>query len=240
MTTFAAIQYNPMHVSWETARRELVEMVQTAAMNGGNVIVCPELATTRYIWNSPAEIRPFSEPALGPTYEALSNIARNHGCWIVAGFVERAGDQLFNSCMVVGPDGAQKCVYRKMMLFELDEMWATPGSQRIVVSTEHGPLCPAICMDLNDEGFLQYCHEIKPQILAFCTNWIEQGIDVHAYWQHRLWGFQGWFVAANSWGWERDLQFSGRSAIFGPGGKILASAPAEGNTILFAPMITDW
>ncbi len=240
MNIFAAIQYNPMKLSLQLSRAKLVGMIRTAAQNGGSVIVAPELGATPYIWDSPGDIRQVAETKDGPTFHALSQVSREHGCWIVCGFVESFGSHLFNSCMVVGPDGALECVYRKIMLFELDELWASPGKQRFVIPTEYGTLCPAICMDLNDDGFLRYCHETKPQILAFCTNWIEEGIDVHSYWQQRLWGFSGWFVAANSWGRERNLQFSGRSAIFGPGGKILARAPVEGNTILFAPMKSNW
>jgi predicted amidohydrolase len=39
-------------------------------------------------------------------------------------------------------------------------------------------------------------------------------------------------VAANTWGQDRGTRFAGRSAILGPGGVVVAEAPAEGDAVL--------
>jgi predicted amidohydrolase len=143
---------------------------------------------------------------------------------------------LYNSALVVSPLGALVTCYRKVLLYDADEAWASPGWRRSVVPTSQGPIVPAICMDLNDPGFSYFLLQQQPKVVAFCTNWIEEGAEVHAYWRDRLSGFDGAFVAANSWGEDGDTAFCGRSAIFGPGREVLAEAPAEGDHVLVADL----
>ena len=72
----------------------------------------------------------------------------------------------------------------------------------------------------------------QPAVLAFCTNWLEEKLPVHPYWHWRLQGYNGWFVAANSWGSDGAIEFCGQSAIFGPGGVLVAAAPRTGDGLL--------
>ena len=87
-------------------------------------------------------------------------------------------------------------------------------------------------MDLNDNNFARFLLTEKPTVVAFCTNWIEEGHDILPYWRMRLFGWQGWMVAADRWGIERGVQFYGRSAILGPDDEILGVLPAEGDAVL--------
>ena len=67
-------------------------------------------------------------------------------------------------------------------------------------------LAPGICMDLNDH-FLRHLVSARADVLAFC-NWVEEGVDVHAYWKSQLSGWKGWTVAANTHGVDRGVRFS--------------------------------
>ena len=95
-----------------------------------------------------------------------------------------------------------------------------------------GRVAPAICMDINDPKFADFLQDTHPDIIAFCTNWIEEGQPVHPYWMQRLSGWSGWLVAANSWGEDRGVEFCGRSAIVAPDGTIVAQADTEGDEVL--------
>jgi predicted amidohydrolase len=243
----AAIQYKPPKGKPEQARRELLVLVEAAAEQGADLIVCPEMATTGYVWPSPQEIGPFAESPRGPTFQLLAQVARDSGAWIVCGFAERfdhppeavgpSGElrqvsSLYNSALVITPEGELATCYRKCMLFMADESWANPGWRRVVVPTHVGRVVPSICMDLNDPEFVQFLADVSPDLIAFCANWVDEGDDVHAYWRQRLQGFTGWFVAANSWGEDGGIQFSGRSAIIAPNGDVVAQAEAEGDEVL--------
>lgn len=241
----AAIQYRPPKGEPELAREQIVALVHQAAGQGAQVVVLPEMATTGYIWSSPQEVGPHSELPRGPTYAALAAVARVHGIWIFCGYPERmftgrARERrkvaLFNSALAVMPDGELATSYRKMLLYEADTRWANAGWRRAVCRTEFGRIAPAICMDLNDSAFLEFLGYARPDIVAFCTNWVQEDADVHGYWRQRLHeaGWSGWFVAANTWGTDRGTRFSGRSAILDPDGVVVAEAPVEGDAVIVA------
>ena len=156
------------------------------------------------------------------------------GKCIVVGIAESAEGVCYNTALLIGPDGELEAVYRKVLLFELDERWATPGDTRVQVDTEWGRVALGICMDLNDDGFTAFLSEQDAAVTAFCTNWLDQGFDVIDYWRWRLLGWRGWFVAANTWGTDEGIRFSGRSAILGPTGQAAAIGPTRGDAVIFA------
>lgn len=224
----AAIQYRPPKGSTERARAELADLI--GSCGEVDLVVCPEMATSGYIWESPEQVYPHTEPANGPTLAMLRERAIAQNAIIVCGFAERADDGLYNSALVVGPWGY--ACYRKVLLYELDLAWARMGKQHIVLDTPAGRLVPAICMDLNDDRFIAHLHSSDAEVLAFCTNWVDEGQDILPYWRWRLAGWRGWFIAADSWGEECGTRFYGRSAILRPDGSVAAMAASDGNEVL--------
>jgi len=222
----AAVQYRPPKGLTEQARAELSELI--ASVGPADLIVCPEMATTGYVWSSPQEIFPHTEPAEGPTLAMLRERAAAQGALIVCGFAERASDGLYNAALVVAPDGTH-VVYRKVLLYELDLAWARMGKQHMILDTPAGRVVPAICMDLNDDRFTAHLAHSRADIVAFCTNWVDEGQDILPYWTWRLGGWKGWFVAADTWGEDRGTPFYGRSTILAPDGSVVAQAPSEGD-----------
>lgn len=240
----AALQLRPPYADPPAARGAILAAVERAAGFGADLLVCPEMATSGYIFHSPREVGPVAEGQRGETFAALSAAARAHGMWVVCGFPERVihpGTRqadgrvlatLFNSALVVTGEGALAACYRKVLLYEADKPWASPGSRRAVCRAPFGRVVPGICMDLNDDGFVAHLREVQPEVVAFCTHWLDEGEDVLPYWQARLEGVRSWFVAANGWGECRGVRFAGRSAILAPGGAAVAVAPAEGDALL--------
>lgn len=227
----AAVQYAPPKAQPDRARADICDMITRAAKDGADLIVCPEMATTGYVFGSPDEILPLAENAAGPTHVAVQEIVRRFETNVVVGFAERDGDLLFNSSMVVTP--AATVIYRKVLLFELDETWATPGDRRHIVDVPGvGTVAPSICMDLNDIGFTSYCRRQAPDVVAFSANWLDQGTAVAPYWRWCMRGWRGWFVAANRWGSDLEIPFRGESCILDPTGRVRAQAPVAGDAIL--------
>ncbi|HJN74380.1 MAG TPA: carbon-nitrogen hydrolase family protein [Myxococcota bacterium] len=225
----AAVQYRPPKGNTERARAALSSLISECGEV--DLVVCPEMAISGYVWSEPGEILPHTEPADGPTLSMLRERAAAQGAVIVCGFAERAEDGLFNSALVVRPTGEFDC-YRKVLLFELDLAWARMGRRHMVLDTPLGRLVPGICMDLNDDRFTLHLHASRAEVVAFCTNWVDEGHDILPYWRWRLAGWQGWFVAADTWGTDRGTRFYGRSAILGPDGLVAALAPEEGDCVL--------
>lgn len=199
-----------------------------------NVVVFPEMFATGYIFRSVEEASRIAEGRDGPTFQAMADVARRTGAWVVAGFAESACDALFNSAMVVDPRGSLRFVYRKTLLYEADVPWARPGdSGYATFDTDFGRLTLGICMDLNDWRFTSFLRTTQADVVAFPTNWVEEGMDVHRYWRERLVGVRSAFVAANTYGPEEDTGFSGESAIL-MDGNVVAAGPKSGNAVVSA------
>jgi predicted amidohydrolase len=98
-----------------------------AARTPADLIVIPELWSTGYVFSSRREAGALAEdPRDGATARALRAAARREKRHYVSGFAERAGGRLYNSAMLVGPNGVRS-VYRKLHLFERERDWFSPG-----------------------------------------------------------------------------------------------------------------
>ena len=114
--------------------------MREAAGQGARLVVFPECIVSGYCFDSKADGLKYAETLPGPTTEGLSHECRKLDVWAVVGLLERSGIDLFNSCVLVGPDGF-KAGYRKTHLPCLGvDRFTTPGS---------GPL------DVHDLGGLR-------------------------------------------------------------------------------------
>lgn len=230
MTRIAALQFKAQKDDPEASLAALCQLIERAAAAGAQLIVCPEMAYTGYLFENAAAILPRCEPMLGGAFPRLSQLAARHGIYLVCGYPEIVATEpgadgatppprLFNSARVLSPDGALLYNYRKRLLFSADTTWATEGDTPYpILPTPFGRLTVGICMDLNDDRFTEFLAQQSPLWLAFCTNWLDQGSDVLPYYCYRLGGFAGVFVAANTYGVETSpghapTTFCGRSTI---------------------------
>ncbi len=232
----AALQFKPDKAGpWDASARRLLALAEEAAAQGAELIVAPEMALSGYIFPDARAAAAVAEPAQGRTLARFAPLCEKAGCTLVIGYPEAAPapDRLYNSALIIGPGGLIGN-YRKRLLYELDYAWATPGDTPYpLVDTGPGTLSAGICMDLNDDRFTAFLRRRQPDLVAFCTNWIHQGLDIRPYWLDRLAGFRGTFIAANTYGPEEDTRFLGFSAIL-HGRATLALGPEEGDAVLVA------
>ncbi len=233
MTRIAALQFKAKKDQPQQSLRILCQLIEQAAQAGAKLVVCPEMATSGYLFSDAGAIVDRCEPADGGSFPTLSALAQRHGLYLVCGYPEiearpadrsggRAVPRLFNSARVIGPDGSLLYNYRKRLLYESDTTWAHDGDTPYpILETPLGRLTVGICMDLNDDRFVDFLSQTSQSqalLVAFCTNWLDQGTDVLPYWCYRLRGFRGVFVAANTFGDESapkhpPTRFCGRSTI---------------------------
>ena len=227
-----AIQYKPPKGKPQIARQELFALIKEAGEKGSGIIVCPEMATTGYVWNSEEEVLPYCEEADGETFQVLAPLAKKYQSWIVCGIAEKEDGKLYNSAIIINSNGTLAGCYRKILLFEQDETWANPGTERMLFKTEFGTMAPAICMDLNDNELIYWLWKARPDILAFCTNWLNEGTTIDDYWILRTPYWYGWMIGANCWGTDRQIEFRGESAIISPQKRTVIKAPITENKII--------
>jgi predicted amidohydrolase len=229
----AAVQFKPDKDDLSGSRERLVSLAMAAGADA-DLVVLPEMAVSGYVFATKADVAAVAERPDGPTYQALSAVGPATGAWVVAGFPERADGHLYNSAMVIDPTGALVFVYRKTMLYDADLIWASPGDSGYRrFETPSGTFGVGICMDLNDPRFVMWCWRSRLDAIAFPTNWVDEGVDVWPYWQGRIGGSGAALVAANTYGLDGGVMFSGRSAIL-RGDDVLASAEISGDAVIRA------
>ncbi|MFD1702915.1 nitrilase family protein [Methylopila henanensis] len=226
----SCIQFEPVFgdVDGNVARSS--ELIWDAARSGSRLIVLPELANTGYVFESAEEVAALAEevPA-GPTSKAWGALARELGVHIVAGIAERAGDALYNSALVTGPDGYVG-VYRKAHLWDRENLFFRKGDVGFpVFDTALGKVGVAICYDgWFPETFRQLALG-GAEIVCVPTNWVPmpgqpEGEAAMANTLHRAAAHSnGVFIAcADRVGVERGQPFEGQSLIIGPKGWTIA------------------
>jgi predicted amidohydrolase len=129
-------------------RRLSVGAARDAFADGADIVVLPELIAPGYGWRWDV-LDEHAESVDGPTVSAWAEVARDAGGWLAGGFAERAGDRLYNTAVLVGPDGVV-LHYRKLHLFAGEKEVFTPGDRGLpVVDTPHGRIGLCVCYDLR-------------------------------------------------------------------------------------------
>src|SRR6266487_1480142 len=217
----AAIQYEPALGQKEKNVGDLLRLVEEAVQHGARLVVLPEMATTGYCWGARAEIAPHVEPIPGPTTERFQQLAADYDCYIAVGLaeVDPATDVYYNSLALVGPQGIVG-TYRKIHSYIAEPRWARDGDLGLPVwETPIGRLAGLICMDAEffEASRLAALH--GADVLLFPTNWLDEKCPSQ-WWIARAFENKVYLVAANRYGLERGVQFSGGSCIINPDGSI--------------------
>lgn len=124
--------------------------VTEAAAAGARLVVCPEMCLVGY-WHlrnhTADQLWELAEPADGPLVTAVAELAGERRIGVGAGFIESAGDRLYNSYAVCLPDGSVH-VHRKLHAFEHEAI--SSGDSYTVFDTPWGVrMATLICYDNN-------------------------------------------------------------------------------------------
>ncbi len=106
----------------------LEHVVRVLTDQKADLFVLPELFTTGYQFTSRQEAKELAETIPdGKTTEALIALAKKINSVIVAGIAELEGDAVYNSAVIVGPNGFIGR-YRKAHLFDTEKEIFQPGN----------------------------------------------------------------------------------------------------------------
>ena len=198
-----------------------------------DLIVLPELASTGYKFEDRNEAIVLSERAENSRYlEFLAGIAAEKSCYIVSGFNEREGEKLYNSSVLMGPDGIIG-IYRKLHLFWDEKKIFEPGNLGLpVFDTGIGKIGMLICFDwMFPEAWrvlaLKGVHFIAHPanlVLPYC-----QSVTPSYSLVNRI-----YIITANRLGTEEHLTFTGNSVISNPKGKVIAYGSVDKEEVITA------
>ncbi|MGX8012610.1 nitrilase family protein [Mesorhizobium sp. ORM8.1] len=171
--TVACIQMEPRFGETAENVAKSVSLIEDAARRGAELIVLPELCNTGYVFQTRVEARALAEEIPdGPTTSAWLEAAARLGVHIVAGITERAGNDLYNTAVVIGPDGLIGR-YRKMHLWADEALYFTPGDLSFpVFDTALGRIGCHICYDCWFPESFRLAALQGAEILCVPTNWV--------------------------------------------------------------------
>ncbi len=217
----AAIQYEPTLGEKEKNITDLLELVEEAARHDARLIVLPEMATTGYCWESRFEIAPFVEPIPGPTTDRFQQLATQYDCYITVSLaeVDPTTDVYYNALALIGPHGLVGR-YRKIHSYLSEPRWARDGDLGMPVwETPLGRLSGLICQDASFFEAVRIPALHEADVILFPTNWLEEKCP-SSWWMARAFENGVYFIAADRYGIERGVQFSGGSCVIDPDGAI--------------------
>lgn len=203
-----------------------------------DLLVLPEFFAAGYQFVSKEEVAELSEKVPeGQTTEILAELSHEKGIYIVAGLPEREGEKFYNSAILTGPDGYIG-IYRKTHLFFEEKLYFSPGDTGFRVwDTKVGRIGIMICFDWFFPESMRTLALMGAEVIAHPSNLVLPYCPVAM--PMRCLENRAFGVTANRIGTEsrkegQALTFIGQSLIASPEGKVLISAPADGEGLFIA------
>ena len=228
------IQMTPVFGDREVNLGQVERLVGAAE---ADLIVLPEFFATGYLFSDIAEVTALAEPIHGGiTTAGLLRISRSSGTALVAGLPERDGKQLFNSAVLVTPDG-DLYKYRKTHLFDREKLFFSPGNTGFRVWEWRGiRIGIMICFDWYFPESARTLALSGAQIIAHPSNLVLPHCPdamITRCLENRIFS-----VTCNRSGSETRhgmiLKYIGNSRIISPKGIILGQAGGEDTAVITA------
>lgn len=241
----AVLQTEPRIGQREANLADSVALISRAAEQGARLMVLPELASSGYMFADRAELEEAAEEIPGgPAVSAWAAACRDHDVYVVAGLPERDGDRIYNSSVLIGPDGVIG-TYRKAHLWNAESSLFTPGDSGYpVFDLPIGRVAMLICYDAWFPETFRACALNGAEIVAMPTNWVPlRGAPADGETMANTLCRAGahsnglYVLAADRVGTEREQLFIGRSIAVGPDGWLLTGPASDVDPeVLLAPI----
>jgi beta-ureidopropionase len=95
-----------------------------------------------------------AEPIPGPTTRAIGELAKKHKMWVVCPICEQAGNEKYNTAVLLNREGEVTGQYRKMFVFWGEGVQASRAGVK-VFDTDFGRVALLICFDANYDELWQ-------------------------------------------------------------------------------------
>jgi deaminated glutathione amidase len=228
----------------ETNVEKALRLIDRAAGEGAQFVMLPEYAT---FFGDYDQYKKNSEAIPGPTFEAMSAKARQHGITIHTGsLIERTPQpgKFYNTSLVFNPKGELLAKYRKVHLFDVDvpgkitdkeSSVVLPGDHLVVVKLPEFSLGLSICFDLRFPELYRPLALAGAEVLAIPAAFARGTGEAHWHILVRARAIENhaFVLAAGACGADLQGHYCfGHSLIVDPWGVILAEAPGEEETIL--------
>jgi predicted amidohydrolase len=236
--TVAIVQMKPKLGEPEENLVKMSEMIsKIASQQRVDLIVFPELITS----GNELGLR-FTEVAQrvpGPTINLIAQRANDYGIYVAFGMAtkEKVESVLYNSAVLVGPEGDLVEVYNKIHLRGEERMAFREGYRLPIAETEIGNIGLMVGYDLAYPEVARSLALEGADLVCVLANWEAANADEwKTYLRARAYENSIYMVGVNRVGEDVTLTFGGESMVIGPRGEEYASLADETDSDSGAPL----
>lgn len=147
----AVVNFKTVWGNKEKNLKSICEYCKRAKEKNVKLLLFPETALTGYdndrenLGRNKMHIR-LAETIPGKSTDIISKLAKKFGMYIIFGMPEKDRGKIYNSAVVIYPDGRCES-YRKIHLPFDEKEWAKCGEKPYIIETEWGKIGITICYD---------------------------------------------------------------------------------------------
>lgn len=233
----------------EASRRMALDAAAELFGRGADLVVLPELIVPGYRLDREF-LQDGAEALDGPTTTSWCELAAQASGYVAGGFCERDSERLYNTAVLVGPDGVL-LHYRKLHTFDAERPIFAPGDRGLpVIQLPIGVVGLCICYDLRFVETARILALRGAELICVPTAWLS-GFD-QARWDRD--GFcpqargaqlqanldQVCVACASQAGSTGELTFLGSSILCDPYGAAVAGPlPGDADELALATVDLD-
>lgn len=216
------------------------EWIAQAARVGASVVLLPEAMTLG--WTHSSARTQADEIPGGHSCQVLAAAARAHAVYVCAGVIERAGDEIYNSAVLISASGDLLLHYRKLNELDLAHGLYALGDRLQVARTPLGTIGLMICADGFAQGqvIARTLGYMGADIILSPSAWaVPADHDNSREPYGQLWldnycpvarDFRLWIASVSNVGWITDGPWEGRrcignSLVVNPAGSVALQGP---------------
>ncbi len=222
--------------------KNLTKVIKALSKAQADLIVLPELTFTGYYFKDRDEVKTLAEdPENSSAIESLLALCRGNNFYLVTGFAEKKQDKIFNSALLLGPEGIIH-TYRKLHSFNEEKHWFDPGDTALEVKEVRGAkigmmICfdwifPEVMRTLTILGADIICHPSN-LVLSYCQQtMLSRCLENSVF-----------AITANRFGADKrphgELRFTGKSQIVAPKGELIHRAASQKEALYITEINLD-
>lgn len=171
------------------------------------------------LFHKPGETQAYhesiAEPVPGPSTDYISDVAREHDVYISFGLTEEAGGNLYNTLVLISPEGEILATHRK---FWIVNKFFSPGELALTtVDVDGFNVAILVCADARSRTLIRMIRRDRPDVVL--VGLADLGTDVLAS-QFIGSFFDAWAFAANRYGEEGKMTWRGLTTITDPWARV--------------------
>jgi predicted amidohydrolase len=233
----AALQHESDAGAIDANLDRMFAVLDEAVDQGVDLAVLPECGVQGYGYDDEEAVRRDAVTLDDPLMVRVREEISRRGLHAVVGFIERAGDELYNATALVAPTGAILGTHRKIHRPSLGvDRFVAPGDRApSAFDTAVGRVGLLICADMVFPEATRIAALKGADIIAISAC-VPSPLTMYSDALIRVRGYENctYVVYCDMAGTDGAWRYEGRSQIVNPSGQVLAEAPREGAHVIVA------